>query len=132
MTSPAAADLATMRADHEAAMTSTCTIAPRIRMVWDGTKSTPQPDQPYYDGPCSVQSGARSITPVTETGGQQVTTGRAVIKLPWHVDQIEEGHAVVVTASNDPRWIGRTFTVESVEGNDWATARRLSVIDHQG
>lgn len=119
------------RAEAEARMTSTCTIARR-----DGTTTT-DPDNgkvtkntvPVYSGKCRVQ--VRSLTAQTPNAGEtQLAVTRLELHLPISTSVgLRTGDVATITAvdpvTGDPDLLGRTLRIEVPFHKDDATARRL-------
>lgn len=133
-------ELAQARGMQLLAMTDKCEIRkPGGTETFDPTtgETTFVPNAPYYPtegetGWCRVQSVGTSVATEQVTGGQQVTTHATAVAVPWSVDSVEVGHIVKITASRDPRWVGREFPVADVQGSSYATARRLLATDNLG
>lgn len=134
------AELAQARGMQLLAMTDECEIRePGGTETFDPTtgQTVTVPHDPYYPaagetGWCRIQSVATTASAEHVTAGQQVTTHACAVGLPWSVTAAEVGHVVKVTASRDPRWVGREFVVADVQGSSYATARRLLCTDNLG
>lgn len=79
---------------------------------------------------------ACNVTPFTgagaleeQFGGEAVHTRAYRLAVPWDTAEIKEEDRVEVTASDDPRLVGRLFRVMHAEGETFHTARRL-VVEH--
>lgn len=128
------ADLAQCRADQESIMTGTCTID-----EWDGVTKTYDPatktevpalgDRIYPtgggDGRCLAQALAVFAGQQTTAGGQQVSASTYAVKLPYDVTTVTIGDLITLTVSQDPDLPAVRLVVGDVQGNEYATARRL-------
>lgn len=117
--------LATMRAAHTLAMTSTVTVHD-YEGGWelvDGVE-VPQLGPEVYRGPAKLQSAAIGNAEVT-AGGVPLSVSAYVGTVPWDVE-LAAGQMLTVTMSDDPHIIGRQFRIVGVEFNALAiTARRF-------
>lgn len=116
-----------LRAEAEALMTSTCTIAP------EGTEPVTDPDTgevtfppgvAVYTGKCRVRPAAGQGS-TAESGGAEVFVYDYLISIPFAETDVVEGMRVTVDSSPDPALLTVVVEVTKVDRGDHLTARRL-------
>lgn len=74
---------------------------------------------PAYDGPATLRPASESDGATDRVAAEEpVTVAVYEVALPHPTTGIKAGHVVRVTSSPDAALVGRTLTVEHVEGGD--------------
>jgi hypothetical protein len=117
-----------LRAEAEALMTSTCSIAP------PGTEPVTDPDTfevtfppgtAVYTGPCRVRPASQGQGSSATAGGAEVFSFDYLVSIPFAEADVREGHQLTISASPDPALVGVVVEVQKVDRGEQITARRL-------
>lgn len=79
---------------------------------------------PVYTGPGRIQADGNRAQ-VVDIGGQVAQPAGWVGAIPWDATPVRMGDRVTVSASTDPRAVGKRFVVRSVETSTYVTAQRF-------
>lgn len=122
--------LAAGRQAHEALMVDACTITRAGSPTLNRSTSVLTPGAPtaLYQGKCLIKP---QRVPRNQQAGERLTVvARYEAALPFSAlaaDDLQVGDTVTVTASGDPRLIGKAFAVMAVDFGSHSTAWRLTV-----
>lgn len=84
-----------------------------------------------WDGPCLVDPPTTAGGEV-DAGQQQISVQPFTVSVPLEVTDISPGYRFIVTASDDPRAVGRPLAVTRVEAASLAQVRVFTAVDNQG
>lgn len=122
--------LAAARQAHEALMVDACTITRAGAPSLNRSTSVLTPGTPttLYQGKCLVKP---QRVPRNQQAGERLTVvARYEVALPFAAlatDDLQVGDTVTITASGDPRLVGKTFAVMADDFGSHSTAWRLTV-----
>lgn len=122
-----AADITEARALAVQTLTDTVELTRDGEAAYDELGTLTRATATVHTGPGLVQleqSSARTV--VVTAANQQVDAQGYVCKLPIDVD-VRAGDVVRVTASLDPRQVGRRWRVTAVPTQAWSVLRRCTV-----
>lgn len=110
---------------HESTVTIGSPTATRIWSETDRRTVTTAPE-PAYDGPATLRPASENDGATVQTAAEEpVAVALYEVALPHPTTGIKAGHVVHISSSPDATLVGRTLTVEHVEGGDRHATRLI-------